>query len=187
MLERRAAVALIFSLTAPTFAELSPALQSAADASLAGASSRELSAAKESAASAFGAGVDAVKAPPDSVDASVPAAGGGAAVPNLTGPTLGAPEARVPQPSPEKEWNPKQKGWGGFKNGFGKGFAWTETPAMKVYEAGFAKGSYFWIPTPFYFFTTAAAIVTGIVLLPVALVVGAGRGVYGAIAGEKEF
>ena len=185
MFQRLVALAVALSLPSPALAEISPALRTSADSSLSGAASKDMVEARASAAAAFGAGIGTGNAPSEPGTAVVipPSS----RVPNLLGPS--APSEGVPDgvPAPEKDWNPKEKGWNGFKNGFGKGFAWTETPAMKIYEAGFAKGSYFWIPTPFYFFTTATAIVTGLVLAPVALAVGAARGIYGAVAGEKEF
>jgi hypothetical protein len=77
---------------------------------------------------------------------------------------------------------PETTGARGFSDGYGEGFASTMKPAIKLYVEGFAPVRGTWVPSPYYFLTTAAAIVVGLVLSPIAAVVGLARGLFAAIA-----
>lgn len=69
----------------------------------------------------------------------------------------------------------------GFKNGFDKGFSGTLTPAFRLFAAGFEPVRGALAPSPAYYFTTAGALLLGLVLAPVAALIGVGRGLYEAV------
>lgn len=77
---------------------------------------------------------------------------------------------RLPPPPPRP----------GFKNGFDEGFSKTLRPAFRLFAAGFEPVRGTLAPSPAYYFTTAAALVLGLVLAPLAALIGIGRGLYEA-------
>lgn len=77
---------------------------------------------------------------------------------------------RLPPPAPKR----------GFKDGFDTGFSKTLTPAFRLFAAGFEPVRGALAPSPAYYFTTAGALLLGLVLAPVAALVGVGRGLYEA-------
>lgn len=78
---------------------------------------------------------------------------------------------RLPPPPPRPS----------FKNGFDDGFSKTLTPAFRLFAAGFEPVRGTLAPSPAYYFTTAGALLLGLVLAPFAALVGVGRGLYEAV------
>lgn len=77
---------------------------------------------------------------------------------------------------------PGTTGARGFSDGFAEGFAAAMKPAIKLYVEGFVPVRGTWVPSPYYFLTTAAAAAVGLVLSPIAAVVGLARGLFAAVA-----
>jgi hypothetical protein len=181
MTKRLAAAALSLSLA--SFASAGPVstLQDSAELSAVAASaSSNPDQARGSAAAAFGTDYGAVRPAAPSVAAET-GTGGGRLTNLFSGPaTAPVPSVKDLPPAPV---NKKEKGLGGFRNGFSKGMDLFWTPVDPVINAQLSCGNIFC----FLFLTLVAYPVVGGLAITVAALAGLGRGLYGAVAGESGY
>ena len=102
--------------------------------------------------------------------------------------SLTVPQAVSGIPRALAQETKKPRGAQGFKNGLINGAVWSELPAVRIAGGMFTRDSgldNFFKTKRTWPFYAAAAVLAGLVLAPIALVLGLGRGAAGALFGAE--